>query len=75
MSATFLVMAALAAAGTLLALRLWPACEEAALLHVHPDLLLDHPHLREYGTAPHRHPALRDALHPLWPPEGSRHGA
>ncbi|MFN6924999.1 MAG: MFS transporter [Tabrizicola sp.] len=70
--ATFLVMAVLAAAGTLLAWRLWPAAEETALTHSHADLPHDHPHLREHGSAPHCHPAVRDALHPFWPPLCSR---
>ncbi|WP_276200656.1 MFS transporter [Chelatococcus sp. XZ-Ab1] len=71
--ATFLVMAALAAAGTLLAWRLWPATEETALPHAHADLPPDHPHLREHGTKDHRHPAVVDALHPAWPPRRATH--
>ena len=64
---TFLVMAGLAALGVWLALRLWPAGEEGEILHEHPDLPLDHPHLREHGGRSHRHEVVIDDLHHRWP--------
>ncbi|MCW3782304.1 MFS transporter [Defluviimonas salinarum] len=67
---TFLLMAALAVLGVVLALRLWPAAEPDALPHTHPDLPADHPHLKEHGIESHRHSVVIDDLHPRWP-----HGA
>ena len=63
---TFLVMAALAALGLGLALRLWPAQEADTLAHHHDDLPPDHPHLRDHGTE-HRHVLVIDDLHRHWP--------
>lgn len=67
---TFLVMAALAALGVGLALRLWPAAESEALPHDHHDLPPDHPHLKEHGTGAHSHPVVIDDLHRAWPARG-----
>ncbi|MCU9848628.1 MFS transporter [Defluviimonas sp. WL0024] len=64
---TFLLMAALAVLGVVLALRLWPAAEPDALPHTHPDLPADHPHLKEHGIESHRHSVVIDDLHPRWP--------
>ncbi|MDX5357552.1 MAG: MFS transporter [Rhodobacterales bacterium] len=66
LEATFLVMAALAALGLGLALRLWPADDPAVLAHRHDDLPPDHPHLRAHGPD-HRHELVIDDLHPRWP--------
>jgi MFS family permease len=67
MDATFLLMAAIAVLGTTAAVWLWPAREAGALLHTHPDLPADHPHLREHGHHHHRHPIVIDDLHRRWP--------
>lgn len=66
MDATFLALAALAAASVLAALRLWPIEDGAALIHAHPDLAPDHPHLQASGAL-HAHPVVIDDLHPSWP--------
>ncbi|MRX51091.1 MFS transporter [Paracoccus sp. S-4012] len=67
LDATFLVLAGIAAAGVVSAMRLWPAHDPDAVLHVHPDLPDDHPHLREHGPSEHRHPLVIDDLHRQWP--------
>jgi MFS family permease len=67
---TFLVMGGLAALGVVLALRLWPAGETGEILHAHPDLPPDHPHLREHGAAGHLHAVVIDDLHHRWPQPG-----
>jgi MFS family permease len=54
LSSTFLVMAVLAAASTLLAVRLWPAHDPVEIEHEHPAL--DHEHA--YGDALHHDPAV-----------------
>lgn len=64
---TFLVMAALAAFGVVATTRLWPANEPEELLHPHPDLPPDHPHLKEHGEQNHSHAIVIDDLHRRWP--------
>ncbi|SIS49081.1 MFS transporter [Phaeovulum vinaykumarii] len=66
LTATFLIMAALAALGLLLGWRLWPAQEPEALPHRHDNLPPDHPHLREHGPE-HSHTLVIDDLHRHWP--------
>jgi MFS family permease len=63
---TFLALAALAAASGVAACLLWPAGDDAALPHAHPDLPPDHPHLRAGGVG-HAHLVIIDDLHPSWP--------
>ncbi len=60
----------LAAVGSLAmaaVIRLWPATDPVDLLHAHPDLSSDHPHLREHAGAEHRHALMIDDLHRRWP--------
>ncbi|WP_295811968.1 MFS transporter [uncultured Nitratireductor sp.] len=65
---TFLIMSAISAIALLLAIRLWPAREVSQILHEHPDLEPDHPHLRAHKTnGQHRHVYVIDDLHPHWP--------
>lgn len=66
LATTFLVMAALAALGLILAQRLWPSYDPVALAHRHDDLPPDHPHLRNHG-AEHSHALVIDDLHRHWP--------
>ncbi|MGI1661322.1 MFS transporter [Palleronia sp. KMU-117] len=67
LDAGFLVMAALAGAGVILAARVWPAAAPDRLPHLHPDLPADHPHLRAHGVTGHSHDLVIDDLHPVWP--------
>ncbi len=61
-------MAALAAAGSVLAWRLWPRDDAEELPHVHGDLPADHPHLVENSRAgDHVHAFVIDDLHTRWP--------
>jgi MFS family permease len=61
-------MAALAALGAGLALRLWPAADPLMLDHTHDDLPPGHPHLAEHHIdGCHRHEYLIDELHQDWP--------
>ncbi len=57
-------LAALAALGIVLALRLWPARDPQVVEHRHEDLPLDHPHLR--GARTHAHNYVIDDQHPRW---------
>jgi MFS family permease len=58
------VLAALAGAGALTALRLWPKGDPQILEHTHETLPLDHPHLK--GERRHAHPFVVDDHHPRW---------
>jgi predicted MFS family arabinose efflux permease len=71
---TFVVMAAIAAVGLGLAAALWPQHDPDILVHAHPELPDDHPHLTADPAAPSRPPGSRhqhayviDELHRAWP--------
>lgn len=66
MSASALTLAVIGALGLFAVLWLWPAADPQVVPHDHPDLPLDHPHLREHGEA-HSHPFVIDGLHRQWP--------
>ena len=65
----FAVLAGVAAVGTLLAWRLWPANDPSALEHRHDDLPADHPHLVEthQGRGRAAHDFVIDDEHRHWP--------
>ena len=63
----FLFLAGLAAIGLMLALLLWPRRDPDILLHEHPDLLADHPHLMGHRAGRHEHAFVIDDLHTSWP--------
>ncbi|PJA59658.1 MAG: MFS transporter [Rhodobacterales bacterium CG_4_9_14_3_um_filter_71_31] len=68
LGATFLILAALAAASVVAAALLWPATDNAEVAHAHPELPADHPHLRAGGgILAHTHAIIIDDLHPRWP--------
>lgn len=63
---TLLVLTALTFVGALLARIFWPAADPEVTTHEHPELPVDHPHLR--GERPgHAHAFVIDDLHPRWP--------
>ena len=59
-----LVLAAVAVAGIVAALRLWPAADPQEVAHTHDNLPLDHPHLQ--GRRHHSHALIIDDAHPRW---------
>ena len=69
--ASFAVMAGIAAAATLAAIRLWPGPDADVVPHVHRNLLAGHPHLA--GAEPvaggmrHKHAFVIDRDHAAWP--------
>ena len=68
MTVAFASMAILGLIGLALAWRLWPAGDPTDIVHEHPGLPADHPHLREHGgTREHHHPLVIDDLHRRWP--------
>lgn len=62
--AVLVCLAALAGAGLLTALRLWPKEDPEILEHTHENLPLDHPHLN--GERRHSHRFVVDDEHPRW---------
>jgi H+ antiporter protein len=62
-----MLLAVLAAVGTMLALLYWPAADPEVVPHAHPELPNDHPHLREGHSAAGAHAFVIDDLHPIWP--------
>ena len=58
------ILAAIAGASGLLALRLWPKDTPEAFEHTHQNLPLDHPHLK--GARRHSHAFVVDDEHPRW---------
>jgi MFS family permease len=68
----FLVLGVLAALGTLLAMRAWPAGLVLTVEHEHVDLSPDDPHLADAQGGRHVHPIVIDDLHGRWPAAGGR---
>lgn len=66
LSAAALTLAVIGAAGLLAVLGIWPSNDPAVVVHEHPDLAPDHPHLAEHG-AQHSHALMIDDLHRRWP--------
>lgn len=63
---TMILLGGVAVAGVAVALGLWPAEPAGALVHDHPDLAPDHPHLRGHA-ARHAHVFVIDDHHHRWP--------
>lgn len=66
------VLGAISALSVLTALAVWPRLDARTLAHSHPDLPLDHEHLRAHAaTGPrHRHVFVIDDEHRVWPTHG-----
>jgi MFS family permease len=67
MPVAFAALAGLAVIGVVLALWGWPRQDPAMVVHEHPELPADHPHLLEHGRIGHRHAYVIDDLHSHWP--------
>ena len=74
MTVALVVLGGLTVLGVLLALALWPVNDPEALEHIHRDLALDHPHVRdavETGRGfKHAHAFVIDDSHRSWPARG-----
>jgi hypothetical protein len=64
---TILVLAVLAILGALAAARFWPSSDARVLVHEHPELPADHPHLKNASGKRHAHTYIIDSLHASWP--------
>lgn len=69
MTAAAWTLAAVGAAALVAVIRLWPVQDPIEVLHDHPDLPAEHPHLHDHADG-HRHALVIDELHRRWP---SRH--
>lgn len=69
MTAAAWTLAAVGAAALVAVIRLWPVQDPIEVLHDHPDLPAEHPHLHDHADG-HRHALVIDGLHRRWP---SRH--
>ncbi|WP_137389602.1 MFS transporter [Rhodoligotrophos defluvii] len=72
LTATFLILAAIAAAALVVAALVWPASEPEVVEHRHHGLAEDDPHWAEgsrRGERRHAHAFVIDDLHPQWPSE------
>lgn len=67
---TFVLLSGVCALGVVAAWKMWPADDPDVLLHTHPELPSDHPHLVEDGTRQHKHTFVIDDLHTHWPKAG-----
>lgn len=61
---TLFILATLAGAGVVFALRVWPQQDPDMIEHTHDNLPLDHPHL--HGTKRHAHLFVIDENHARW---------
>lgn len=66
LSATAVILGAVAAAAVATALAVWPGTDPDELGHSHEDIPADHPHLRGTGSR-HVHSFVIDDLHTAWP--------
>ena len=67
MTAAFFAMAMIGLFGLAVASRLWPAGDPTDVVHDHPGMADDHPHLLAHGGGTrHRHALIIDDLHPRW---------
>jgi predicted MFS family arabinose efflux permease len=70
LSATAMLLAIIATAGTLAAMYLWPSADPEIIEHSHDALPASHPHWKEGnpdGRHCHAHPFVIDDLHASWP--------
>ena len=64
---TLVAHAAVSLFATALSYRLWPATDPDVLEHIHADLPVSHPHLRDHGGPRHAHNFVIDDWHRRWP--------
>jgi hypothetical protein len=72
LSATFAILACVAAAAVAAAMLIWPAADPDIVAHRHLDLPDDDPHWAkgaDQSGRRHAHPFVIDRLHPEWPRE------
>ncbi|NBJ09450.1 MFS transporter [Microvirga arsenatis] len=69
---TLAVLGLVTLLGFILAARIWPTDDPEELVHAHPELPPDHPHLRQHHGRGHAHAFTIDDLHRRWPAKGAQ---
>lgn len=66
------LLGVIALMGAIAALLVWPQASSRELVHTHPDLPANHPHMRAYvgKSNAHRHVFVIDDEHRVWPTQG-----
>lgn len=64
---TFVVMCVLSALGAATAYLVWPVADPRGIVHDHPGIPSDHPHLSDAAGGWHAHDFVIDDLHRRWP--------
>ena len=70
MGGALVLLGLMALAGVIVARAVWPAGLAQEIVHEHPDLPPDHPHLRAHGGWRHAHVFVIDDEHRVWPTQG-----
>ena len=70
MGGALVLLGLMALAGVIVARAVWPAGLAQEIVHEHPDLPPDHPHLRAHGGRRHAHVFVIDDEHRVWPTQG-----
>jgi MFS family permease len=70
MGGALVLLGLLALVGVVVARVVWPAGLPQEIVHEHPDLPPDHPHLRAHGGRRHAHVFVIDDEHRVWPTQG-----
>jgi MFS family permease len=70
MGGALMLLGAVALLGVIVARAVWPSGLPQEIVHEHPDLPPDHPHLRKHGGRRHAHVFVIDDEHRVWPTQG-----
>ncbi|HKK84159.1 MAG TPA: MFS transporter [Roseovarius sp.] len=70
MGGALVLLGLMALVGVIVARAVWPAGLAQEIVHEHPDLPPDHPHLRAHGGRRHAHVFVIDDEHRVWPTQG-----
>ena len=70
MGGALVLLGLMALVGVIVARAVWPAGLAQEIVHEHPDLPPDHPHLRAHGGRWHAHVFVIDDEHRVWPTQG-----
>ncbi|MRU15288.1 MFS transporter [Roseovarius sp. A21] len=70
MGGALVLLGLMALLGVVVARVVWPAGLKREIVHEHPDLPSDHPHLRAHGGRRHAHVFVIDDEHRVWPTQG-----
>lgn len=70
LEAAMVLLALMALGGVIAARVFWPRGTTQPMMHSHPDLAADHPHMRNSPGLRHAHVVVIDDEHRVWPTQG-----